>query len=86
MKDLSVGVCVFYFCFFCLLVGHVIVSGFLGAVLDRREVPKCQLAKTAGKSGASNIFPRHFLVVMCSIVLFGVGQACSLVGETCCAS
>lgn len=29
-----------------------------GAVLDQREVPKCQLAKTSDKKNANNVFPR----------------------------
>lgn len=33
--------------------------GASGAELDSREVPKCQLAKTHGKAGGQNVFPRR---------------------------
>lgn len=34
------------------------VNSIQGAVLDQREVPKCQLGRTAGKNGGTNCFPR----------------------------
>ena len=44
------------------VIGHrgILLGGDLGEQLDRRDVPKCQLCRTAGKNGGTNIYPRSF--------------------------
>lgn len=51
-----------------------------GEQLDSRDVPKCQLAKTAGKGGNTNVFPRQLGPEVKSV---GFGHWCWVLGGGC---
>ena len=57
------GVCMWYLG--VGMYGAILFSHFCpGVELDKREVPKCQLAKTGIKGGGANIFPRHYYLTV----------------------